>query len=158
GQSGTEAGERHAMHVISGLGLGGAEMVLLRLVTAPGQSWRHTVVSMTDAGVVGPRLREAGVRLVTLDMPSGRLSLSGLWRLYRMLRAERPDVVQTWMYHADLVAGVVARLAGIRAVAWGIRNSGDQLESSSRVARTVAWLCAKVSGRVPATVIACAED
>lgn len=148
----------HVVHIISGLGQGGAETVLHRLVTAPGQSTRHTVVSMGSAGVFGPRLQEAGVRVVTLDMPAGRLTWSGLKSLYRFLQVERPDVVQTWMYHADLVGGIVARWAGVRAVSWGIRNSGANLEKSSRLTNVIAWVCARLSGLVPAGIIACAQD
>ncbi len=154
----TNTSSLHIVHVISGLGQGGAETVLYRLVTSPGQNNRHTVVSMTDEGVFGPRLRAAGVTVQTLNMSSGRLSVSGLWRLYRLMRTAAPDVVQTWMYHADLIGGLAARLAGVRAVSWGIRNSGANLGKSSRVARIVAWACARLSGFVPATVVACAAD
>ncbi|OXR49862.1 glycosyl transferase [Pusillimonas sp. T2] len=148
----------HIVHIISGLGHGGAETVLHRLLTAPEQKDRHTVISMTDAGVFGPRLREAGVNVLTLDMPSGRLTWSGLREMYRLLRQLSPDVVQTWMYHADLVGGVVARLAGIRAVSWGIRNSGANLHKASRVSRAIAWLCARTSGVIPAGIVACADN
>lgn len=148
----------HVVHIISGLGQGGAETVLHRLATAPGQAVRHTVVSMGGEGVFGPRLREAGIRVETLDMPAGRLTWRGLRRLHRLLRQERPDVVQTWMYHADLIGGIVARWAGVRAVSWGIRNSGANLEKSSRLTHLIAWACARVSGLVPAGIVACAQD
>lgn len=146
------------VHIISGLGQGGAETVLYRLLTAPTQKHRHTVVSLTDKGVFGDRLRNAGVDVVTLNMPAGRLSLQGLWRMYKLLKEESPDVVQTWMYHADLIGGVIARMAGIRAVAWGIRNSGANLHTSSRMARVIAWVCARLSGWVPALILTCAEE
>ncbi|CAM5781067.1 glycosyltransferase [Castellaniella caeni] len=145
------------VHVISGLLHGGAETVLQRLVTAPGGTARHTVVSMTTEGVIGVALREAGVEVVTLDMQGAVGSLRGLWRLYRLLRARRPDVVQTWMYHADLIGGLVARLAGIRALAWGVRNSGVSLAESSRSSRATAWLCARVSGWLPGVIVVCAR-
>jgi len=148
----------NVVHIISGLGQGGAETVLFRLVTAPGQAHRHTVISLSDEGVFGPRLREAGVRVMTQGMPPGRLTLKGLAGLYRTLRALQPDVVQTWMYHADLVGGIVARLAGIKAVSWGIRNSGAHLERSSRVTRFIARVCATISGLVPATIVSCAHE
>lgn len=154
----TDTHTLHIVHVISGLGQGGAETVLHRLIAADGQRHRHTVISMTGEGVFGARLRAAGAVVNTLDMPAGRLSLGGLWRLHRLLRTLAPDVVQTWMYHADLIGGIMARLAGIRAVSWGIRNSGASLEKSSRVARAVAWTCARLSGVVPAVVVACAAD
>ncbi len=146
------------VHIISGLGQGGAETVLYRLVTAPGQQIQHHVVSLTDEGVFGERLRAAGVAVTTLGMPSGRPSLSGLRQLYALLKRERPNVVQTWMYHADLIGGVVARLAGIRAVSWGIRNSGANLAQGSRASRVSAWLCARLSKWVPARIVACAQE
>src|SRR5690606_6832138 len=117
-------------HVITGLGQGGAESVLFRLVTYPDQRVRHTVVSLTDDGVYGTRLRHAGVTVHALDMPRGRLTLGGFLALRWLLAHERPDAVQTWMYHADLIGGLAARMTGVRAVAWGIRNSGAYLDRS----------------------------
>ena len=148
----------HIVHVISGLGHGGAETVLYRLLTAQGQTDRHTVISMTDEGVFGARLRDAGIKVLTLNMPAGRLSGAGLLHLYRLFRQLSPDVVQTWMYHADLVGGLVARFAGVRQVSWGVRNSGANLQKSSRMTRAIAWLCARVSGVVPAAIVACADN
>lgn len=145
------------MHIISGLLHGGAETVLQRLTTASGAGVRHTVVSMRGEGVMGPALRAAGVEVVSLDMQGLAGSARGLWRLFRLLRNRRPDVVQTWMYHADLIGGVLARLAGVRAVAWGVRNSGVSLGESSRSSRIAAWFCARVSGWVPAVIVTCAR-
>lgn len=146
------------VHIISGLGQGGAETVLYRLATAPGQSARHVVVSLSGEGVFGPKLQEAGIRVITLGMRRGLSAVTGVWALRRILRELRPDAVQTWMYHADLIGGVAARLAGIRAVSWGIRNSGATLHKGSWPARISAWCCARLSGMVPAAIVACAQD
>ncbi len=149
----------HVVHIISGLGQGGAETVLQRLVTAPGGRCVHTVISLGDEGVFGSRLRGAGVAVHVLNMKeSAWAGPRGLWRLYRLLRQLQPDVVQTWMYHADLLGGIVARLAGVRALSWGIRNSGADLRHGSRSARAVAWLCARLSHWVPGVIVACADE
>lgn len=149
---------RLIVHIISGLGLGGAETVMHRLITAPSQTDRHVVISMGDEGVFGERLRRDGVDVYALGMSGPVSVLQGLWRLWRLLREVNPDVVQTWMYHADFAGGIVARLAGIRAVAWGIRNSGADLHASSKSSRALAWLSARVSRLVPGVIIACAEN
>src|SRR3546814_1728055 len=73
------------VHIISGLGQGGAETVLHRLVTASIQPDRHLVISMGGAGVFGPRLREAGIPVHTLHMGSPVGMVQGLWRMYRLL-------------------------------------------------------------------------
>lgn len=146
------------VHVITGLGQGGAESVLWRLATFPGQEVEHIVVSLTDDGIYGERLRAAGVTVHALGMPRGRITLGGFMALRRLIAGARPDAVQTWMYHADLIGGLAARLAGARAVAWGIRNSGAHLERSSRSARMVLRACALLSGVLPGAIVCAAQD
>jgi len=92
-------------HVITGLNDGGAEAVLYRLCTSDTEN-RHVVISLMDEGKYGPLLRASGVKVYTLGMPRGKVTIEALVRLWRLLRSVRPDVVQTWMYHADLVGGV----------------------------------------------------
>src|SRR5690606_37094101 len=146
------------VHIISGLGLGGAETVLHRLITAPGQRDKHVVISMGDEGVFGPRLRDAGIPVHTLRMRGPAGLARGLLRMHALLRELNPDVVQTWMYHADFIGGIVARLAGIKAVSWGIRNSGADLRKGSKSARLFSWLCARSSALVPGVIVSCAEN
>lgn len=143
------------LHIITGLGDGGAEAVLHRLVTHDSED-KHQVISLTDEGKYGALLRERGVEVMALGMPRGRLTLRGLVKLWRAVRAAQPDVVQTWMYHADLVGSVVARLAG-SPVVWGIHNTTLEPGQSSRVTIAVARLCAWISRWVPQRVVACAQ-
>ena len=109
------------IHIITGLSNGGAEAVLFRLATRDGNNC-HQVISLMDAGYYGERLIAAGLKVHTLDMSRGRVTVSGITKLYKLLKVTKPDVVQTWMYHADLIGGILARLAGIRTVIWGIRG------------------------------------
>jgi glycosyltransferase involved in cell wall biosynthesis len=141
------------MHVITGLNQGGAEGVLLRLIAGTQDAYKHTVVSLIGDGIVGPKIRALGVRVVTLDMPRGRLTLKGLWRLQREIKHASPDVIQSWMFHADLVAGLVARVAGNPPVVWGIRHSDLDERSTKKSTRIVASLGARLSGRIPQSVV-----
>lgn len=143
------------LHVIAGLAVGGAETALFRLVAGEsGGAYRHIVVTLTPGGAVARALVDAGIELHELDLR--RNPVRGFAQLIRLLRRVRPDVVQTWMYHADLLAGVAARMTGCRNVIWGIRTT----ELTAGDARTTAWIraiCARLSHRVPAAIVCVAE-
>lgn len=143
-------------HIITGLDSGGAEGALYRLCVADKEN-RHHVVSMMDGGKYGPMLEAQGISVICLGMPRGRLTLKGLQRLRKLLRTERPDIVQTWMYHADLVGGAIARLAGVRNIIWGIRHSDLASSGTSRSTVAVARLCAWLSRWLPRNIICCAQ-
>jgi glycosyltransferase involved in cell wall biosynthesis len=144
------------LHVITGLGQGGAEAVLRKVLSSGRPELVHEVVSLTSFEENGKALQDEGVRVTALGMHARRVWPAALGTLYRLIRRSRPDVVQTWMYHADLVGGVIARLAGVRYVVWGIRQSDPR---ANRLAtRVVARLCAFLSGVVPAGIVSCSRS
>lgn len=147
------------LHVIVGLNAGGAELMLKRLIEthiAESPEYKHAVVSLTDLGEVGQLLRDQQVSVSTLGM-KGVLGIpSIIFRLYRILRAQKPDIVHTWMYHADLLGGLAARLAGIRNVMWGIRTT--ELEKGGKASvLMVRRICAKLSTVLPKYIVCAAE-
>ncbi|MCG3722793.1 glycosyltransferase family 4 protein [Vibrio cincinnatiensis] len=145
------------LHIISGLNNGGAEGVLYRLCKYD-KKYQHIVVSMMDEGKYGTLLREAGVVMYCLNMPQGRVTFSGLWHLFKFIRQHKPDVVQTWMYHADLIGGVVARLAGVRNVFWNIRHTTLEPGKSKKSTILIAKLCAYLSSFIPKGIVFCAQE
>lgn len=147
---------RSVLHIITGLKEGGAETVLYRLCTRDTAN-RHHVISLGGGGKYGPLLIAAGVSVTCLDMPRGRVTLRGLRRMWRSIRQIRPDAVQTWMYHANLLGGIVARLAGQRNVCWGIRQGTLNPAKTSRSTMLVHHLSACLSRQIPRRIICCAE-
>jgi glycosyltransferase involved in cell wall biosynthesis len=133
------------LFVASGLGVGGAERALERLLPAlQTQGIMCAVVSLREPQEVGASLRELGIEVFELGMRPSRPSLSGLLKLLRSVRAFRPDVIQGWMYHGNLAAQI-GRLAAPRAkVVLGIHQTLARLELESRATRSVirldAWL------------------
>lgn len=147
------------LHVITGLNNGGAEAVLFRLVVMDQLNGnQHHVISLLDRGVHAERLEQAGAAVYTLNFTRGKVTAVGLVRLFRFMRQIRPDVVQTWLYHSDLIGGVIARVAGIRAIAWGIRHANLDPAHNRRATLGVVRMCALLSGWVPRKIVSCSAQ
>ncbi|MFD9318187.1 glycosyltransferase [Streptomyces sp. NPDC060053] len=111
-----------ALHIITGLGVGGAEQQLRLLL-------RHLpveceVVTLTNPGTVADGLAEDGVRVVHLGM-AGNRDLAALPRLVRIIRSGGYDLVHTHLYRACVYGRLAARLAGVRAVVATEHSLGD---------------------------------
>lgn len=145
-------------HVIVGLDVGGAESMLKRLIESNPASLHETVVvSITSLGVIGESLRARGVYVHTLGMRSAFGIPLVLWRLVRLIRAIRPGIVQTWMYHADLLGGLAARLAGSCSVVWNVRSTAIP-QGVLSVTYWIIRLCAICSYFIPDRIICCANS
>lgn len=149
----------HVAHVITDLGPGGAETMLYRVASATcREGLRHSVLSLSDDGVFGERLVAAGIPVTCLGMMRSTPGFFlALLALIRWLRRERPDVVQSWMYHADLLAGLAASAAGRIPVVWGIHHSNLDRRTTKRLTRYVAIACARLSGVLPSRIVCCAH-
>ena len=148
----------HVVHVITGLQVGGAEHMLRRLLLAQAAadaSSRATVVSLGSLGAIGTMLQTAGIEVIALGMRSPLGAPLAVLRLRRLLLRLQPDVVQTWMVHADLLGGLAARAAGLRAVVWGIRTTDFSINPPAT--RAVRWLCARLSSTLPHVIVCAAE-
>ncbi len=144
------------VHIITGLSDGGAEGVLYRLCRKD-KEHRHLVVSLSDSGKYGPLLEALGISVFTMQMSPGRPSPIVFIRLVRLLRQYKPDVVQTWMYHADLFGGLAARLAGIQNVVWGVRQTMLEPGKSKKATIWIAKILSKLSWWLPSRIAVCAE-
>lgn len=142
------------LHVITGLGVGGAESMLTRLATlAPPSLLTQRVVALVPGGPNRAVLEQAGIGVADLGMTRGMPSLGALRRLAAEIRDFAPDVVQSWMYHADLCALAARALSGCSPrLAWGVRCSDMDTRRYGPLLRMVIRACALLSGRPDAVV------
>jgi glycosyltransferase involved in cell wall biosynthesis len=119
------------LHVITGLREAGAEQALARLVIGLDRSrFRCVVAVLRDGGPWRGALEAAGIEVIPLALNKTSDSLIGLQRLVGAWRRVRPQVVQSWLYHADLLATLASNLAPSARLVWTLRNS--DLSGSAR--------------------------
>lgn len=144
--------------IITGLNTGGAEMMLIKLLEhLDRERFAPHVISLTTLGALASRIAALDIPVEAMGMKPGLLSLVGFFWLVQRLKILNPDVVNTWMYHADLLGGLAARLAGISAIGWCIRNSNLDKNLTKFSTRAIVSLCALISKWVPSRILSCSE-
>lgn len=146
------------VHVIIGLNVGGAELMLKRLVlhSQKTEKFQHIVISLTDNGVIGPDLQDQGIQVYSLGMTSTPSVPKTFLKLKKLLKELKPDVVQTWMYHADFLGGIAAKSVGVKNIIWGIRTT-DVSQGPSKQTVYLSKVCAKLSYYVPNSIVCAAH-
>lgn len=139
------------MHLISTLDVGGAEQNLFRLATSmDGSAFRNYAVCMTRPGIFGKRLEQSGIPVYSLRMGKGIPDFRAAFRLRFLAGIVRPDIIQCWMYHANLLG--LALLSPAKTL-WNIRCSDMDLSQYGPVYRLAVKAGAKLS-RIPSAVVA----
>ena len=146
-------------HIITGLHTGGAEKMLTKLLAnIDKERFSGRVYCLVPPKLGAAPIQALGVPLETLGMQRDRPNPFALLRLGKLLRENPPDLVQTWMYHADLIGGFAAKLSNLRApVVWNIRHSTFEAGSTRKRTMYVAKVCATVSHWLPDTIVCCSQ-
>ena len=149
----------HVLHIIVGLNRGGAEFMLQRLAIqmANKPDISQSIISLTDLGQLGADLRRKGINIHTLNIEGVLMVPKKMIKLIGLIKQIKPDVVQTWMYHSDLIGGVASRLAGVKKIFWGVHS----VSIPQGVMSFTYWLvrlCAIGSRFIPLEVICCANS
>ncbi|USK33683.1 glycosyltransferase [Bacillus sp. F19] len=145
------------IHLITGLDIGGAETMLYKLVSSTDNAIFHLkVISLTDIGPVGKKINELGIPVISLGMKNGVPNPIFLFKLIRILRREKPDLLQTWMYHSDLIGFIAGKIAKVSKIVWGIRHSNLNLDENKKSTILIAKVCSKLSKYVD-SIICCSK-
>ncbi|MCF7908148.1 MAG: glycosyltransferase [Candidatus Omnitrophica bacterium] len=146
-------------HIITGLNIGGAEMVLYRLLLGlDKEKYKVSVVSLTELGPVGEKIQNLGINVKALNMRYRVSDLKALIQLIVYLKRSRFDLVQTWMYHANLIGGIAAKLAGGIPVIWGLHHSDTSVGFVKKTTLSVVKAGALLSGWVPEVIVCCSRE
>jgi len=147
------------LHIINSLDVGGAENALVNLISAESGRNHHRVVSLTGLGAFAAPLQALGVEIHPLDFRRPHRIPAEFARLVQLLRRQPPQLVQTWMYHADVVGGLACRCAGRRLpLVWGVRLTEVDPAGIKRTTRLLVRCAGLLSRWLPDAIIANAAE
>ena len=148
----------HIVHIATSLSAGGAETMLYKLLSALRSGpFSFSVISLTNVGPVGKKIQALEIPVIALGMHRRCPNPWTLIKLAILMRALKPDLVQTWMYHADMIGGWAAKLAGGFPVIWGIHHTSLDSDCNKRSTILVVDICARLSRMLPNKIVCCAK-
>lgn len=123
--------------------------MLYKLLTETDRGrFEPVVISLVDRGSLRARIEGLGIAVHTVKMKSGIPSPIGFWRLARMVKTLKPDLILGWMYHSCLAAQLASFFLPARTrVVWNIHYSCDSLSAEKKLTAAVIRACALLSKR-----------
>jgi glycosyltransferase involved in cell wall biosynthesis len=133
------------LHLITELSTGGAQYALLRLLEGMDRERYQVQVACLYNGdaEVALRIRALGIQVTDLGM-TGKWRVDALLRLYSLLRRQQPDILHTWLFHANFSGRLAGRLAGVRRII----SSERTMEMEGRVRRSLNRMTSSLADRI----------
>ena len=98
--------------------------MLFRLIKHRSDLLESTIViSLTKNGEIGKALEAMGVKVLSLEMNNWLSIFKTLLKLKKIIQNEKPSIIHTWMYHANVLGGIASYLAKNQNIIWSIRRS-----------------------------------
>lgn len=110
------------MHFITSLTTGGAEMMLYKTVSNINYKKYKPVVCTLISGPIEEKVRKKGITVYNLNLKRKLFLLFSIYRLVKIINKEKPSIIHTYMFHADIIGRIIARICRIPIVISSIRN------------------------------------
>ena len=146
------------LHIINSLDIGGAEKMLVKLACSNVfLSDDMLIVTLLDKGKLSPELENAGYRVIPLALFKNPISLIRVFKLISIIRDFKPDIIQSWLYQSDLIAGFVASICRIPVI-WSLRQSNLSAVHNKSATRLCIKACAVLSRYIPRAIISNSDE
>ena len=137
-------------HIITGLGDGGAEHTLYKICKYDAKN-NHIVISLTGTGKYYSLLKKIGIKVYCFEVKF--YSILKFYSLLKLLKSLKPNIVQTWLVHADLIGGLASRAVGIKNIIWNIRYSNLELGKAKLGTILIIKILSKLSYIIPKQIV-----
>jgi glycosyltransferase involved in cell wall biosynthesis len=138
------------LHIISSLGQGGAERQLVELVK---HNKNHAICQLIPGGVYEKELKKKKIIIFNLKLKKNIFSLFELYRLHKIIKYYKPNIINTWMYHSCLLEAALRKITFNKIpLIWGLRCSNMETSYYSKTLKIVINGC-KYFSKTPNIII-----
>ena len=140
------------IHIISGLGIGGAENTLFNLINFSKDSCHHMVISLSKKNFYEKKLRNIDVKVINLDFKKS--FFLNFINLIKIIKKNNPDIIQSWMYHAEFLT-IFIRMMMNNKIYWNLRNSTPYSNTFKLKTKLLVFINSIFSHIIPNKIISC---
>lgn len=108
------------LHLITGLEIGGAEMMMLKTLPRMQSDFNNRVCCIMGHGPMGEKLEAAGIPVYYLNLRN-IFDLAVIIRFKKIARDFQPDILATYLIHADLFGRILGKIFGIKKIVCSVR-------------------------------------
>jgi glycosyltransferase involved in cell wall biosynthesis len=144
------------LHIITGLNVGGAEMMLFKLCSNSDPSIIHEVISLSSMGPVGEKIQNLGIKVRAFNLKPSPISLLAIIKFLLEYSRKKPTLIQCWLYHSNFIGSFIGFFLNI-PVLWNIRQAEVNLELNKWHTVLIARLCGYLSF-IPKKIIICTKN
>lgn len=115
------------MILITGLGMGGAEKFVSQLVCGT-KKLDITLVSILKEDEIGRKISEKGFKVYYLNKNNKFNFFKSIYLFKSLIKKHNPEILLTFLLHADLFGRICGRLFGIKKIICAIRNDNTNFK------------------------------
>lgn len=142
------------VHIITGLGSGGAENFLYKLLkNVDLNKYNVSVISLKGKGFYGEKIEKLGIPVFSCNMTKNPISIiKTIIKLYKKIRGA--DVLQCWMYHANLIGFISGKLAHVPKIIFSIHHANFDKDKNKKLTIIINKICSYLAHFIYAVVYA----
>lgn len=147
------------IHIISSLTNGGAERTLSKLIEENINNPKivQVILCFTNKGHYGDHFEQLGIKLYCLNMSKSVTIFTKIIKIFLIINKEKPQIIQTWMYHADLIGVLIGKLMRIKKIYWNIRSNDLIQAKYSLTTVLIGKICSQISW-LPTKIVCCSQN
>tara|TARA_Y100000991_G_scaffold73895_2_gene55616 strand:- start:8253 stop:9383 length:1131 start_codon:yes stop_codon:yes gene_type:complete len=139
------------VYIINSTDVGGAENIFFNVVKELSKK-DIVIISLTCQGYYGKELKNKGFTVYSINMKKNIFILFQIFKLFYLINIHRPEIVHTWLYHSNLIGGIIAKLSRVKKIYWSIHHD---YEYSNMLMMIEMKLLSVLSHLIPNKIIYC---
>ena len=145
--------KKKILHIIVGLGNGGAENTLYKLTKKLKNNFDFTILVLSKESSLKWKFKKEKINVIQLNSKNKFFFVFKFFKIYNIIKKANPDLIQSWMYHSDFVASIIGKFFLKKKVIWCIRHSNLKIFKSKFLTILLAKICAILSKKYTDKII-----